>query len=392
MSNRIPNTVPGTRKRAGEKSIFPSAGAKQATLSGNFFQAPAAAGGGGGAGTGASGPDITTFINITYADYIRITDVEALGNINIVQQPGKAENRSTLSTATQIVESKDVLVVIEQNNTIYDVDHKKYVKRDGDVHATNRRTAVINAITGTKSGSVANASRPSSALSTTSSTTSSVFGSTSSSVGTPSGTPRGHTTDKPTRLPHKFDMTQNTEHVDESVYPFFRLYERERTTDKDAFLKNIKDKELQHKLINATSTIATPNNGLDHRSILTQHFTHNNKLAQTKESNSTLHDFPVAVDARNITLKVNDKIHVDMVPRNMKKILHINDEGQIMQILANNIVSIRRNGGNSDVKIDASHLTQIQKYSIRGGGKETRRKRTTKSNNNKTRSNRNKNI
>jgi hypothetical protein len=49
------------------------------------------------------------------------------------------------------------------------------------------------------------------------------------------------------------------------------------------------------------------------------------------------------------------------------------------------------NSGNNKI-VNGKNLLKIIKFTpVRGGGKETRRKRTTKSNN-KTRSNRNKNI
>jgi len=338
---------------------------------------PSAAGGGGGAETGASGPDITTFINITYADYERIKNIDALGNINIVQQPGTPDNRFTLTdskTNNKFVEGKEVLVVIEHNNTIYSVNGSNYIKRGTNILASNHRTDVIDTIYDTKLGSA-----DSTVIQSRPSTPNDQFALESVSE-TPQVTPRSHTTDDPTTLPHKIKMTHNSELIDMSVYPFFTHYESAH--DKEAFLKSITEPTTQNKILKATH--------LDHQTILKQHFPHNNNLSQTSKSTSNLHNFPRARDMNNKELRIGDTVKVI---KSQTTGIKRGDLAIIQDILHDNNVVIKKMDANSSRTVLGDHLLFITHVTaVRGGGKETRRKRTTKSNNNKTRSNRNKNI
>jgi hypothetical protein len=195
----------------------------------------------------ADGTNITTFINITYADYNRIKDVEDLGNINIVQQPGKDVNRFTLTesiTNKKIIEDKDVLVVIEHNNRIYDVTDKTYVIRDGDTHAANLRTDVIVALSGTRPGSAS--SIDSSVASSSNTEIQSRPGSAASSSNTEiqsrPNTALNKNNSSPPDLPKSYDKNNKELKITDKVKVTGRVNHYDININNEATIQNILDK------------------------------------------------------------------------------------------------------------------------------------------------------
>jgi ribosomal protein S17 len=304
-----------------------------------------------------------------------------------------------LSTATNIVKDKDkdVLVVIEQNNTIYSVHQIRYVNRDTNIHASNLRNDVIAAI----SGIAAIESRPSTGLSAASSSStldssrldSSRLGSASTISSdnygldferkTPPGTPRipDDYLDV-SKLPERLN-TSTTRNIDSSAKQFIAEYnEKSSPEEKGAHLKTVTTETEQKQIIKAISDIEPKHGGLDPPSVLHSHFIHNNKLAQTNKSSSN--DFSRAKDMNNKELGIGDTVKVI---KSQTTGIKPNDIATIHNILPGNNVVIRRESYATNKTVKGDTLLIVKKF--RGGG--TRRKRTTKSNN-KTRSNRNKNI